>query len=108
MKTTIIIGPPNSGKTRKAEELTKDKKAIWIHSNDLSHCFALSEVQKDTEVIVLEDMRHVVQLKQILMCKTLMVNRQYEPPFTIEKPDLIITSSCLNESDFPNITFINL
>lgn len=103
-KVTIIIGPQGSGKTTKAIELIGTKKTAWVNSLlEYPHVFP-GVVQKDTEVIVLDEAFPGDSLEDITMLitsKTIMVKKILQQTiFEIERPELIITSNWLKESDF--------
>lgn len=102
---TVIIGKPNTGKTILAKQLTKDKKAIWLDGYDLSSSFAFASVTTETECLVLDDIKTIRSIPEMLLGDKLTINKRGHWPKTINLPDIIITSSTLTLDDFSNPVF---
>lgn len=101
MKTVmIILGPECGGKTTKARELTKGRKALWLTSENLKSRFGFSEVTEDTEVLVFEEGLDINAIKTLMSLDKIEINRRGYYPIEIEMPDLIIISNKHYPKDF--------
>ena len=105
---TIITGPPNTGKTTRAKEMVKGRKAVW-----LPVCFDFSEITPETEVIVLDGCtsKNKELLKYYITCKQLHSEDPGCRPILIDRPELIIISNDLKRQDLGGrywLTFIEM
>ena len=100
-KITIIYGPEDvrSGKSRLAKDLTTDLKTVWFtarHRKFLENPFWTDPIEKDTEVIVFDDViaSNIKGIREVMSYECITVNKQSKAPFTINIPDIIITIGC--------------
>lgn len=91
-KAILLLVPPKSGKSRLAELFCKDKKCVRIHGRKikLSNPFCFSECEKDTEVVLIDDVKYAEDYFSIIT-EGITVNKKMQAPFTIY-PQIIITS----------------
>lgn len=103
---TIILGSQASGKTTKAKEMVANKKAILLKQFDTNYPY--SEILKDTEVIVIDELglRDLAEVKNLIKSDTILINKKHEVPFEMQRPELILVSNSLKKSDFPTLPFI--
>ena len=89
-KVTILVGPPASGKTTKANEMAKGRKFVTITNPDLQHPYCFQNVQPDTELIIIEEMVDVSAIYRLLKREIISVNGPLIIPFHMLIPDIII------------------
>lgn len=118
-KTTILIGPPGSGKTYRAKEMVKDKKHLFLaHYNlfDMSgylRPYSWVCVEEDTEIIVIDEWTgNIDQLRELIWSDFITVHKPMKKSFERERPELIvITQDDFEKSDFeprPGLEIIEL
>jgi len=102
-KVTIITGPLRSGKSRKAKELSKDKKTVWLTLGftNLQDPFAFSDVDKDTECVVFDDLTRKQDIDYILSIDNIKVNKKGQNPISIAMPEIIICAEKITKTDYP-------
>jgi broad-specificity NMP kinase len=108
---TIITGPPASGKTSKAIQMTEGKNAYCLQGHDILSDFWTSRLTEETEIILLDDVSRKDCLKLLITAENLIVNRKGTDSFEIKRPELVITTNCFTDADFtprPYLKFINL
>lgn len=98
MKVTLIIGAPATGKSILAQELVKEKKAVFIdgqtkHSKRESlFRYHYGHCTPETETIVLDDLSIANRdyLIQALYNDSIIVDQPYKKAFNLS-PEIIIT-----------------
>lgn len=101
-KVTIILGPPESGKTFKAKEMCKGKKSVWINNYDLGSPFVFREVDRETEFIVIDEFgdKDIERIKSLITSETIIRSKPGEWDYELVRPEVILTSNFYKESDF--------
>ena len=92
---TVIYGAPETGKSTKAREVTKGKKAVWFHEKGLTGPFAFSQVEKDTEFLVIEEAENIDLCKSIAALDEIVIEKQCKIPFGMKRPHLIIVTTSI-------------
>lgn len=88
-----IEGKAGEGKTTLAREIFEGRKVVQIQERALHHYFGLSMVDKDTEVIFIDNVRNLKETHQLLKEDFLEINYPCKDPITIETPDIILVKS---------------
>lgn len=104
-KITVIIGSAGSGKTTAAKCIAKDydkDKVVWLDGNQKIRHFFYSRCNKDTELIIIEEIKDINDLWNIVNSVTegICVEKRGEYPFYIN-PTVVVTCR-------PDITFKDL
>jgi hypothetical protein len=93
-KVTFISGPQGSGKTNRAKQMAEGKNAVWLSNADLDpYGFMCSEVKRDTDLFIIEEAKFDHFLIDFIYCDVIKVNQPRKLPFTIDRPELIITTN---------------
>ena len=111
-KVTIILGPPNTGKTTKAKEMVEGRKAAWMDISTFG-LLDFSGITPEIEVIVFDGCtyRNKHLLTYYITCKQLHAEKKGCEPILIERPELIIISNDFKREDFRErswVTFIEM
>jgi hypothetical protein len=104
-KVTVIIGSGGSGKTTAAKCIAKDydaDKVVWIDGNWRMNPFYYTRCNKDTELVIIEELKDINDLWRIINSATdgLCAEKRGEDPFYIN-PKIVVTCR-------PDITFKDL
>jgi hypothetical protein len=93
MKTLIIKGSPESGKT-KIGGLFEDKNTIYVDGRISMNIFLFSSCKKTTKTIIIDDIKNKKDLKSFKSIITkrgeITVNKRGENPFDIKIDTLIL------------------
>ncbi len=103
-KAILLIGPPRSGKSRLANLMVKGKKHVVLNGKSfkINDKFGFKYLQKDTEVIIIDDLKikkHTIGSLYPLL-SGINVNVQYAEPFIIN-PLIIITTDSITMDNLP-------
>lgn len=110
-KVTIILGPNGSGKTTKALELCKGKKAVWLTNINLRNLYPYSEVEIDTDIIVIDEAANMPIVNYLIYSVAIVCQKPHGEFCLREMPEIILTSNFITEMHFirsPHIQFITL
>jgi hypothetical protein len=101
-KTLILIGPTESGKTRFASLLAKDKKVVWLdgRKHSAKNPFRWGGLNPETELLIIDDVpvKKLYNLLVSIFDQRIKVNPRGKDPFDMIRPKTIIT--CEGD-DFP-------
>ena len=93
MKTLIIKGSPESGKTT-IGRLFVDADTVYINGRSIINHFSFSSCKKTTKTIIIDDIKNEKDLelfKEIIFNKgEIVVNKRGEEPFEIKLDRLIL------------------
>jgi hypothetical protein len=93
MKTLIIKGSPESGKT-KIGNLFEDENSIYIDGRTTMNYFSFKSCKKTTKTIIIDDIKNEKDLesfKEIIFNKgRIVVEKQSQNPFEIKLDRLIL------------------
>jgi hypothetical protein len=94
-KSEIFVGPPASGKSRRALEIGEGKEQVYIIFRRKMYIdpFLFANVKPETELLVFDDVpaNYVLQLLTYLFPFDITVNAKGKSPFKIRRPHTIIT-----------------
>lgn len=107
-KATIIIGPRESGKTSLAYALAEKKKTVEINFHEIGQNFQFHAVEKDTEVILIDDIKEKSQIIDIVTCQRIKVDKPGKSPYIIDRPELIITTENINFRGIDNYPWVHI
>ncbi|QQY83413.1 hypothetical protein JJL45_05325 [Tamlana sp. s12] len=85
-----IEGKPSEGKTTLAKKLCKGKKVSFISEVSLKSPFWASQMDDDTEIIVVDDVKHYQESYSIFLSETLLINTPGEKSVEVKMPDVIL------------------
>ncbi len=91
-KVTIISGPRGSGKTTLAQKIANGKKTVWIQNFDINNQFIYQNVEKDTEVIIAEEITAIYLIMCIISTDKIRVNKKMKEPFFMKRPEFIFVT----------------
>jgi len=101
-KIKIVFGKRGSGKTRYAEEITKNSKSKWINFHEIEsrNTFRFNVVDKDTEVVIIDNiLKDKFCFDEILFfSKGINVEKQCQEPF-FAYPEFILIFDDLKLKD---------
>lgn len=100
---TLITGPANSGKSTKAKEITKNKNTEWFTGRKLNHTYAFSQVDDNTEYLVIDEANNIDQLKCFFKDDKLLINRKMKKPIHIKLLNIIIISQTIKADHILNL-----
>jgi hypothetical protein len=110
-KMQIFVGPPASGKSRKAREITEGKNALWLLARNGKRFpesnFQLDQVTDETEYIVIDDARgNINQIAQFFFNERLQIDRMGKLPIVVNRPKIIITTDQVDYKFDTSLSFI--
>ena len=102
MKKVTFILDKSVGKTAKANEIIAQRKHVWLFAYDLKSPLFFQSIMPETEVVVIDEVsvKHLTAIKDIITSKALRVERLFQKPIRIKRPEIIIISSSLTRIDF--------
>ena len=89
-KVTILVGPPASGKTTRANEMAKGRKSVTITDSSFLNPFGKRLIPEDTELIILEEVTDTDQIVYISDRDSIGVFGCKPIDLTFECPEIII------------------
>jgi len=95
-KIKVFIGPPASGKSRKARELAEGRNVFWKFpksDNSVFTPFMLYGLDKDTEIIIIEEIQSKKKLETLIyefFNDKLVINIPRRTFFEIPRPEIIL------------------
>lgn len=104
-QTIVLVGPARSGKSRLARLIADGKKSVTVHTRyRFKSFFDFSFCEKDTEVLVIDDVP-IKHLRKIIFHTggPLIVRQKNKEPFFL-KPQIIITTCC-ERSKLPTLVY---
>jgi hypothetical protein len=109
-KVTVIIGSGGSGKTIAAKCIAKDydtDKVVWVDGNQRMGHFFYSRCNKDTELVIIEELKDISDLWRIIRHSSdgLSVEKRGEDPFYIN-PKIVVT--CKPDTTFKDLPMDSL
>jgi AAA+ ATPase superfamily predicted ATPase len=110
--TYIILGERNTGKTTLIKNLTINKNVHYFTFLDFNKDL-IKFIKPSTEAIIIEEAcdTDIDLLKYLISAVEISIKRKGKTPLVKNRPDLYISSSTLEKSDFMqhrSITFIEL
>jgi len=105
-KITLILGPAESGKTRKAYEMTSHLHKteivfMWAKNLNKQNYFRFAPCSENTKALVVDDLESLENLYEFYpMISGFQVDAPMKKPFIIN-PKIIITSSAVTADMLP-------
>ena len=105
-KVTVIIGSAGSGKTTAAKCIAKDydtDKVVWMDGSNMASYFFYFRCNKDTELVVIEEIRDINKLWSIINSAAdgLCVEKRGEEAFYINPKIVVTCTPCITFEDLP-------
>lgn len=107
-KVTIIIGPRESGKSSLAHALAEKKKFVEINRNELSTKFCFHAVEKDTDLILIDDVEIKWIATDLITAQEIKIDKRSKSPLIIKRPELIITTEDEKFKGFNNYPWVQI
>lgn len=85
-----IEGKQGEGKTTLAREICKGKKVSFIKEHSLISPFWTNQMDDDTEMIVVDEVKKYEETYAIFRSDFLTINRQCKKPINVKMPDVIL------------------
>lgn len=85
-----IKGSQGEGKTTLAKKMCKGKKVFFIEEHSLKSPFWTSQMDDNTDFIVVDDVSNYEETYSIFRSEFLTINRQCKKPFDIKMPNVIL------------------
>nr|WP_319570227.1 hypothetical protein [uncultured Draconibacterium sp.] len=101
MSSTIIIhGTQGAGKTNGVKKALEGRKTVWLCPDIVATAghFAFSEVEPDTEFIVLDGVGEISFFKWLIRADQILINKKGSEPFTMPRPALILISNYMDNT----------
>lgn len=101
-KIKVILGKANSGKSTTATAMAiKFKEVVYINPYCLKSTWAYSQCNKDTKVIVFDDVGNVEDVINLILStySEVIVDKQCHKPFTINPHIIIVCRENISRED---------
>jgi hypothetical protein len=85
-----IQGKRGEGKTAVANKICEGKKSVCIAEYSLASAFWTEEIDVDTEIILIDDVRNYDKTCKYFRSEFLTINKQCKKPVNINMPDVIL------------------
>ena len=85
-----IQGKQGEGKTMLAKKMCKGKKVSFIEEHSLKSPFWTSQMDDDTDFIVIDDVVNYEETYSIFRSEILTINKQCKNPVDVKMPDVIL------------------
>lgn len=98
----IILGEHCRGKSQLARKLSANKRTVYISDFMLKSGFAFSDITKDTELIVIDELnyKYLNEFMLLITSETIVVEKKGFNPVEILRPKIIAVSNSLSVKDF--------
>jgi predicted kinase len=98
----IILGDHARGKSQLARKISANKRTVYVSDFMLKSGFAFSDITKDTEVILIDELsfKYLNEFMLLITSETIVIEKKGLNPVEIIRPKIIAVSNSLSVKDF--------